>query len=171
LQYKFTLINERLLLGSPFIKKLSLQYRPFKALLIAAASNVSSSPYFMRCYERLCEEYTYAGNRSSILLGLMRIQANSGYIMGESKLSRSLLTADIFYIFIPQDIRGAGYGKRLVEAFEIESKERSSAVGVNTISIRIVMKSCLRSSYDFWIKNGFVGDKKAEVLLKMLTIA
>ena len=101
----------------------------------------------------------------------MRVQANCGYILGESKLSRSLLTADIFYIFVPQDIRGAGYGKRLVEAFEKESKERSSAVGVKTVEIRILMKSCIRISYDFWIKNGFVGDKKAEVLLKMLKIA
>ena len=160
-----------MLLGFPLIKKLSLQYRPFQALLTAAASNVSSSPYFMRCYERLCEEYTYAGNRSSILLGLMRVQANCGYILGESKLSRSLLTADILYIFVPQDIRGAGYGKRLVEAFEIESKERSSAVGVKIVAIRILMKSCIRISHDFWIKNGFVGDKKSEVLLKMLKIS
>ena len=112
-----------------------------------------------------------AGNRSSILLGLIRVPANSGYILGESKLSRSQLIADIFYIFVPQDIRGDGYGKRLLEAFELVAKGRSTAVGMKAVSIRIVMKSCIRNSYKFWNRNGFIGTENADVLLKMLIIA
>ena len=155
------------------VVKLPLQTKSFKTLLISESTNYSSSPYFIRCYDRLCKEYVSLGNRSYILLGLQRPLArtddiNIGYILGESKLSRNLLTADIFYINVLQAKRGRGHGKRLLEAFEREAKFRSSSVGVFSISIRIVMKTCIRSSHRFWSSVGFVGDINADILLKTI---
>jgi len=132
------------------VVKLPLQTKSFKTLLISESNNYSSSPYFIRCYDRLCKEYVSLGNRSYILLGLQRPPArtdiNIGYILGESKLSRNLLTADIFYINFLLAMRGCGHGKRLLEAFETEAKFRSSSVGVFSMSVRIVMKNCIRAS-------------------------
>ena len=39
------------------------------------------------------------------------------------------------------------------------------------ISIRIVMKTCIRSSYRFWSSVGFVGDINADILLKTIKIS
>ena len=158
------------------VVKLPLQTKSFKTLLISESTNYSSSPYFIRCYDRLCKEYVSLGNRSYILLGLQRPPAartdiNIGYILGESKLSRNLLTADIFYINVLLAMRGCGHGKRLLEAFETEAKFRSSSVGFFSISIRIVMKTCIRSSYRFWSSVGFVGDINADILLKTIKIS
>ena len=84
------------------VVKLPLQTKSFKTLLISESTNYSCSPYFIRCYDLLCKEYVSLGSRSYILPGLQRPLArtdiNIGYILGESKLSRNLLTANIFYI-------------------------------------------------------------------------
>ena len=68
-------------------------------------------------------------------------------------------------------MRGCGHGKRLLEAFETEAKFRSSSVGFFSISIRIVMKTCIRSSYRFWSSVEFVGDINADILLKTIKIS
>ena len=141
LLYYFTYLIIHLGNTTAIVVKLSLQNKAFKKFLISESTNLSSSPY---CYDRLGEEYVNLGNKNYILLGLQRPIArtddiNIGYILGESKLSRNLLTADIYYINVSLAMRGCGHGKRLLEAFEAEAKYRSSSVGVFSISIRIVV--------------------------------
>ena len=175
LLYYFTYLIIHLGNTTAIVVKLSLQNKAFKKFLISESTNLSSSPYFIRCYDRLCEEYVNLGNKSYILLGLQRPIArtddiNIGYILGESKLSRNLLTADIYYINVSLAMRGCGHGKRLLEAFEDEAKYRSSSVGVFSLSIRIVMRSCIRGSHCFWSSVGFVGDINADILIKTIKI-
>ena len=68
-------------------------------------------------------------------------------------------------------MRGCGHGKRLLEAFEAEAKSRSSSMGVFSICIRIVMRSCIiRGSYCFWSSVGFAGDINADILIKTMKI-
>jgi hypothetical protein len=181
-----TLINEILLYCFTYliilsgnttatVVKLPLQNKAFKKFIISESTNLSSSPYFIRCYDRLCDEYVTLGNKNYILLGLQRPIArtndiNIGYILGESKLSRNLLIADIYYINVSLAMRGCGHGKLLLEAFEAEAKYRSSSVGVFSISIRIVMRSCIRGSHCFWSSVGFVGDINADILIKTIKI-
>ena len=68
-------------------------------------------------------------------------------------------------------MRRCGHGKRLLEAFEAEAKDRSSSVGVFSVSIRIVMKSCIRGSHRFWSSVGFIGDINADILIKTVLIS
>ena len=175
LLYCFTYLIIHLGNTTAIVVKLSLQNKAFKKFLNTESTNLSSSPYFLRCYDRLCEEYVNLGNKSYILLGLQRPIARTdditiGYILGESKLSRNLLTADIYYINVSQAMRGCGNGKRLLEAFEDEAKYRSSSVGIFSLSIRIVMRSCIRGSHCFWSSVGFVGDINADILIKTIKI-
>ena len=159
------------------VVKLPLHNTSFQKFLSAESSKFSSSPYFLRCYDRLCEELKSLGKKSYILLGLQRSQEarpyihNIGYLLGESKLSRNLLTADIFYIHVSHAMRRCGHGKRLLEAFEAEAKDRSASVGVFSVSIRIVMKSCIRGSHRFWSSAGFIGDINADILIKTVLIS
>ena len=140
------------------VVKLPLQKKSFKTVRISKSTNFSSSPYFIHCYDRLCEEYISLGNRSYILLGLQCPRTD--IINIDYLLSRNLLTAKIFYINVSLAMKGCGHGKRLLEAFEAEAKPRSSSVGVFSIGIRIVMRSCIirGSSHCFWSSVGFAGD-------------
>ena len=78
----------------------------FHHLLVTLAKSFRSSPYFLRCYDELCMKYRSEGCRSAVLIGLRRLNdvvvgdssILGGYVLGEISLSRSTLTADIFYI-------------------------------------------------------------------------
>lgn len=81
-------------------------------------------------------------------------------------VNRNNLTADIFFVYVSNSSRGYGYGKGLVEAFEEEVKSRSAKVGYKVAILRIVMKSCLETSVEFWLKNGFSGGLDTLLLMK-----
>ena len=141
----------------------------FQDVLISESTNFSSSPYFIHCYDRPCEEHIFLRNRSYILLGLQCPRTD--IINIDYLLSRNFLTAKIYYINVSLAMRGCGHGKRLLEAFEAEAESRSSSVGVFSICIRIVMRSCIiRGSHCFWSSVGFAGDINADILIKTMKI-
>ena len=136
---------------------------------------MSSTPYFLSCYNTLCEKYQTCGTRSSVLISLNhRVYGAAatkkiGYILGNTTVTRNILTADIFFIYVSHTLRGNGKGMGLVKAFEQEVIKRSTHVGCSNAIMRITMKSCLESSFDFWMKSGFLGGKHANILFKEIS--
>lgn len=147
----------------------------FQALLTRLSKNKVSTPYFLRCYNSLCEDYKTNGTRSSLLISLqdllgIGVRTSKGYILGTTTVTRSRLTADIFFIHVSNGLRRHGYGMDLVKAFEEEVIKRSALVGYKIALLRITMKACLEHSIYFWQKNGFQGAlSSASVLIKEIT--
>ena len=93
-------------------------------------------------------KYRSEGCRNAVLIGLRRLNdvvvvgASSmlgGYVLGEISLSRSTLTADIYFIYVFDNWRDCGNGATLYRFFEDIVKERSAYVGVKVaILIRIL---------------------------------
>jgi GNAT superfamily N-acetyltransferase len=113
-----------------------------------------------------------------MLIGLRRLNdachvGNSsilgGYVLGEIILSRSSLTADIYFIYVRDKWRGFGNGVKLYRCFENAVKERTASVGVKiTILIRIPMRHCIVNSIRFWRKLGFEGFEDSICLIKTI---
>lgn len=92
-----------------------------------------------------------------------------GYVLGEIILSRSSLTADIYFIYVSEKWRGCGNGVKLYRWFEDAVKQRTASVGVKiTILIRIPMKHCIVHSIRFWRKLGFEGCEDSICLIKTI---
>jgi len=78
------------------------------------------------------------GCRNAVLVGLRRLNdvvvgASSmlgGYLLGKISLSRSTLTADIYFICVFDKWQDCGNGATLYQCFEDIVKERSGYVGV-----------------------------------------
>ena len=122
-------------------------------------------------------KYRSEGCRNAVLVGLRRLNdvvvgASSmlgGYLLGEISLSRSTLTADIYFIYVFDKWRDCGHGATLYRCFEDIVKERSAYVGVKiAILIRIPIKHCIVHSIVFWRKLGFEGSEDSISLIKTI---
>jgi len=149
----------------------------FHHLLMILAKSFHSSPYFLRCYEELCMKYTAEGCRNALLIGLRRLNAVvvgvsiilDGYVLGEIILSRSSLTADIYFIYVSEQWRDCGNGAKLYRCFEDTVKERSAFVGAKlSVLIRVPIKHCIVHSISFWRKLGFEGSEDSICLIKTI---
>jgi len=142
------------------------------------AKSFHSSPYFLRCYEELCKKYTSSeGCRNALLIGLRRlndvvvdrVSVMGGYVLGEMILSRSSLTADIYFIYVFENCRNCGNGAKLYRCFEDTVKERSAFVGAKlSVLIRVPIKHCIVHSISFWRKLGFEGSEDSICLIKTI---
>ena len=82
-------------------------------------------------------------------------------MLGEISLSRSTLTADIYFIYVFENWPDCGNGANLHRWFEDIVMERSAFVGVKVaILIRMPIKHCIvHSIVIFWRKLGFEGSE------------
>ena len=123
-------------------------------------------------------KYRLEGCRNAVLIGLRRLNdgvvvgASSmlgGYVLGEISLSRSTLSADIYFIYVFDKWRDCGNGAMLYRCFEDIVTERSAYVGVKVgILIRIPIKHCIVHSIIFWRKLGFEGSEDSICLIKSI---
>ena len=145
-------------------------------LLIELAKNIDYSPYFLRQYERLLQNYTATCSTTALI-----IAHESGYIFGETAgynnlkaPTRNSLTADIYFVFVKPQFRSDGKGYYLYNCFEKEVVNRYKQMLSNfnipsklsRIEIRITMKYCIQKSTPFWNKNGFTGTQSDYILSK-----
>ena len=158
---------------------LSLFDDGFRKVLEILSKSYDSSPYFLRAYASLCQKYNSDGNRNALLVGLRRVGTNNclhtnnnsivgGYLLGETILSRSSITGDIYFIYVHDNVRGTGNGTILCRMFEEVVKERSLSIGVTVAIIRISLKPCIVNSVSFWNKQGFEGSKSSVFLTKTI---
>ena len=92
-----------------------------------------------------------------------------GDMCWEIILSRIILAANIYFIFICKEWRGFGNGAKLYRYFEDTVRERSASVGVKlVIEIRITIKHCIVNSIQFWRKLGFEGSEESICLIKII---
>jgi hypothetical protein len=138
------------------------------------ASQTNYSPYFLRHYERLRDNYTFSGNNNAIIIG-----HTFGFIFGEinPNFKRNCMSGDIYFIYIKSQFRQDGNGRLIVNLFEKEFKVRynelsnfnnSNNVFAASIEIRIANKHCIRKNTPFWNKNGFIGDINSDQLTKFI---
>ena len=122
-------------------------------------------------------KYRMEGCRNAVLIGLRRsndvvVGCSSmlgGYVLGEISLSRSTLTADIYFIYVFEKWRDCGNGAKLYRCFEDIVKERSAFVGLKVaILVRIPIKHCIVHSIIFWRKLGFEGSEDSICLIKTI---
>ena len=69
--------------------------------------------------------------------------------------------SDILFIYIFPLWRKKGYATLLVQSYEHRIKNACNQIGAKKACIRIVMKHCIKESYDFWIKNKFEGSQSS----------
>ena len=153
----------------------------FKLILSKLSTAFESSPYFLRCYDDLCQKYINEGCRNAMLIGLRRRCCSSdvpllynmmrgGYILGEIILSRSSLVGDIYFIYVHDTMRRNGLATILYRLFERVVYDRGASVGLKIAIIRISMKQCIVNSTSFWNKQGFDGGKESAYLTKSINL-
>ena len=153
---------------------LDLLYPEFKTCLHKLSTSPSSSPYFLRSYEKLCSQHIEEGCQNAVLLGMYVFNDCSqqscimGYLLGETSISRSVITGDIYFLFVHNLYRGHGFATTLYDYFEKLVVSRSVSLGVKSVTMRITMKECIRSSFDFWKKLIFVGSNNSVCLIKQI---
>ena len=130
----------------------------FKTCLHELSTSPSSSPYFLRSYEKLCSQHIEEGCQNAVLLGMhvfndcSQHSCITGYLLGETSISRSVITGDIYFLFVHNLYRGHGFATTLYDYFEKLVVSRSVSLGVKSVTMRITMKECIRSSFDYWKK-------------------
>ena len=158
------------------VEVLDLQDSQFKVCLDELSTSPSGSPYFLRCYESLCRKLNNEGCKNAVLLCIyifndsVRDVYVGGYLLGETNISRSIITGDIYFLYVHNMYRGHGHATTLYEYFERVVLARSDSLGVKSATVRVSMKECIRNSFKFWKNLKFQGYDDSICLIKQIKV-